>query len=282
MQYRILGKTGIRASAVAFGGIMVNEMEQREAGVLVASAVESGVNYFDVAPSYGNAQYVLGPALAPFRKNIFLACKSCEKTAEGITREMEESLKALKTDHFDLYQLHACDDGFDTVFGPGGAMEAVLKAKREGRVRFVGFSAHRERSALYLMSQFDFDTCMQPVNWANNILTGKSDLSLKLAAQKGMGLLGLKALAHRSLRDGEPKRFPNCWYLPIVDNPRLAELAMRFALSRVHVAVSPGSQEMFGLMLNLIDKPGILEAPDAPAMEYLKDEAEKAGAIFPD
>jgi aryl-alcohol dehydrogenase-like predicted oxidoreductase len=282
MHYRTLGRTGINASAVAFGGIIVNNMDQKGADALVSSAVDRGVNYFDVAPSYGNAQYVLGPALAPHRVNVALACKSDQKSAAGVTAELEESLKALRTDHFDLYQLHACDDEFDAVFGPNGAMEAVLKAKKEGKVRFIGFSAHRERSALYLMSQFDFDTVMQPVNWANNILIGKSDLSLKLAAQKGMGLLGLKTLAHRSLFEGEPKYFPNCWYMPIVGNERLAELAMKFTLSRVHVAVSPGSVEMFELMLKLIEKPGILEAPNAEEMDYLKAEAAKVSAIFPD
>lgn len=282
MQYRTLGRTGIKASAVAFGGIMINEMEQGQANNLVSSAVDRGVNYFDVAPSYGNAQYVMGPALAPHRDLVTLACKSGQKTAQGLAEELEESLRALKTDRFDLYQLHACDDEFDTVFGPGGAMEALVKAKREGKVRFIGFSAHRERSALYLMSQFDYDTVMQPVNWANNILIGKSDLSLKLASQKGMGLLGLKTLAHRPLADGEARRFPNCWYMPIVGDERLSELAMKFTLSRVHVAVSPGAVELFELMLKLIEKPGIGEAPTAEEMVYLKAEAEKVGTIFPD
>ena len=171
-------------------------MEQAQANTIVASAVDRGVNYFDVAPSYGNAQYVLGPALKPYRNQVSLACKSDRKTAAELNAELEESLRALHTDHFDVYQLHCCDDDFDTVFGPGGAMEAVTAARAAGKVRFIGFSSHRERSALYMMSQFDFDTIMQPVNWANNLLIGKSDLALKLAAQRNMGLIAIKALAH--------------------------------------------------------------------------------------
>jgi aryl-alcohol dehydrogenase-like predicted oxidoreductase len=282
MQYRTLGRTNIKASAIAFGGIMVNGMAEQEAANLVSMAFDRGVNYFDVAPSYGNAQYVLGPALSPYRNRVSLACKSGEKTAEGVTREIEESLRALKTDHFDVYQLHCCDDALDTVLGPGGALEAIVKARQAGKVRFIGFSSHRERSALYLMSQFDFDTIMQPVNWANNILTGKSDFALALARQKGMGLIAIKALALRALADGEPKRFPNCWYMPITDDEQFAQLALKFTLSRAQVAVSPGEAKMLELMLNLIEKPGTLDAPNDEELSFLKAEAEKAGAIFKD
>lgn len=282
MHDRTLGKTGINASVAAFGGIMVNGMPQAEADGLVASAVERGVNYFDVAPSYGNAQYVLGPALAPYRNKVTLACKSGKSTAKELNAELEESLRALKTDHFDVYQLHAFDEGFDALFGPGGAMEALVRAREAGKIRFLGFSSHRERSALYLMSQFDFDTVMQPMNWANNLLTGKSDLAFALARQKGMGVVAIKALARRRLFEGEPQRFPNCWYMPIADDERLAGLALRFTLSRADVAVSPGEAQMLELMLKLLEKPGALDAPGEEELAYLKAEAEKAAAIFAD
>ena len=223
-----------------------------------------------------------GSVLGPYRDKVSLACKSGKKTAKDLDAELEESLRALRTDHFDVYQLHCCDDGFDAVFGPGGAMEALVRARRDGKVRFIGFSSHRERSALYLMSRFDFDTVMQPVNWANNLLTGKSDLALKLAAQKGMGLIAIKALAHRPLRENEPGYFPNCWYMPIAENERLAELALRFTLSRAQVAVSPGAFPMLELMLRLAEKPGILAAPCYEEIEYLKGEAAQVKALFAD
>jgi aryl-alcohol dehydrogenase-like predicted oxidoreductase len=282
MQYRTLGRTGIKASAVAFGGIVVKDMPQAEAGGVVAAAVDRGVNYFDVAPSYGDAQCVLGPALVPYRNRVSLACKSGQKTAACLTAELEESLKVLKTDHFDVYQLHGCDEEFDTVFGPGGAVEAIVKAREAGKVRFIGFSSHRERSALYMMSQFDFDTVMQPVNWANWLTNGKGDLALALAEQKNMGRIAIKALAYRAFAEGEPRFFPNCWYLPITGNEYLAELALKFTLSRAQVAISPGASEMLELMLKLIEKPGIYEPPTEKEMAYLKAEAAKVGAIFKD
>ena len=282
MIYRTLGKTGIKASAVAFGGIVVDGKEPAEAANIVAAAVNAGVNYFDVAPTYGNAQYKLGPALQPWRKQTFLACKSGQKTAEGLTAELEESLKALKTDYFDVYQLHACDEELDTVLGPGGALEAIVKARQQGKVRFIGMSTHRERSALYLMTQFSFDTMMHPINWSNSIKIGKGDLALKLAAQQHMGRLALKTLALRPLGDNEPTRFPGCWYMPITDNEYLSELAMKFSLSRTDVAISPGAEELFGLMLKLIDRPGIDIAPNAEEMQYLINEANKVEQIFVD
>ncbi len=282
MIYRTLGKTGIYASAIAFGGIMLNDKHPIEAAKLVNDAVNAGINYFDVAPTYGQAQFKLGPALAPHRSQITLACKSHEKTAERVNAELEESLRACQTDHFDLYQLHACDEQLDTVLGPGGALEAIVKAKEQGKVLRIGFSCHRERSALYLMTQFPFDTFMHPINWANHIHNGKGELALKLASQQNLGILGLKALAMRPLGDGEPKRFPNCWYMPIAEDEPLAELALRFTLSRVHVAVTPGSEEMLSLMLKLIDRPGMGEAPTPEQMQTLVDEAAKVKPIFPD
>lgn len=282
MIYRTLGKTGIRASAIAFGGIMLNEKHPIEAAGMVSRAIDAGIDYFDVAPTYGQAQFKIGPALAPYRNNITLTCKSHEKTAERVNAELEESLRACQTDHFDLYQLHACDEQLDTVLGPGGALEAIVKAKEQGKVRNIGFSCHRERSALYLMTQFNFDTFMHPINWSNNIHNGKGDLALKLAAQQNLGILGLKALALRPLGPGEPKRFPNCWYMPIAENEALAELALRFTLARVHVAVSPGSQEMLELMLRLIDKPGMGQALTAEQMKTLEAEAAPLQPLFPD
>jgi predicted aldo/keto reductase-like oxidoreductase len=261
---------------------MLNEKHPIEAAKLVANAFEAGINYFDVAPGYGQAQFKIGPALAPFRKDVTLTCKSHEKTAERVTAELEESLRGCQTDHFDLYQLHACDEQLDTVLGPGGALEAIVKAKEQGKVLRIGFSCHRERSALYLMSQFSFDTFMHPINWSNNIHNGKGDLALKVAAQQNMGILGLKALALRPLGPGEPKRFPNCWYMPITENEALAELALRFTLSRVHVAVSPGSEEMLALMLRLIDKPGMGEPLTAEQMQVLEREAAPLQPLFPD
>jgi hypothetical protein len=122
---RVLGRTGERLSVIGFGGIVVMDEEQSAANRFVAEAVERGVNYFDVAPSYGNAQEKLGPALKPYRKACFLACKTTEREKTGVEKELNESLRILQTDHVDLYQLHALTtlDDVEKAFGPGGAKE---------------------------------------------------------------------------------------------------------------------------------------------------------------
>ncbi len=137
MEKRAYGKTGRDLSVLGFGAIIVMDVTPAEADQYVGEATERGVNYFDVAPSYGNAEERLGPALAPYRDDVFLACKTGRRDAAGAREELERSLQRLKTDHFDLYQLHALtsDEDIAQAFGPGGAMETFVNAREEGKVR---------------------------------------------------------------------------------------------------------------------------------------------------
>ena len=131
---RVLGRTGEKLSIVGFGGIALRNNGQDFANELVPRAWHAGINYFDVAPTYGDAQELLGPPLEPFRKDVFLACKTMMRDKEGAEKELHESLRMLRTDHIDLYQFHAMTkmEDVDTVFGPGGAMETFLKARQDG------------------------------------------------------------------------------------------------------------------------------------------------------
>jgi hypothetical protein len=124
LERRALGRTGERLSIIGFGGIVVMNASTREAADRVAEAVDYGVNYFDVAPSYGNAEQMLGPALEPHRKGAFLACKTTERSRDGAQRELDNSLRTMRTDHFDLYQLHAVTtkEDVEKIFAPSGAL----------------------------------------------------------------------------------------------------------------------------------------------------------------
>jgi aryl-alcohol dehydrogenase-like predicted oxidoreductase len=157
---RTLGKTGEQLSIIGFGGIVVMNEDPGTAANIVAEAVDRGVNYFDVAPSYGNAQERLGPALAPYRNKSFLACKTEGRMKDDSRAQLEQSLKLLKTDHFDLYQFHALTKmtDLDKVLGPGGAMETMEAAKKEGKIRYIGFSVHSVETALAAMDRYNFDT----------------------------------------------------------------------------------------------------------------------------
>ena len=201
IEKRSLGKTGEKISMIGFGGIVVDKATTQEAAARVKEAIDHGINYFDVAPSYGNAEEMLGPALKPYRKNVFLACKTGERKKEGARRELEQSLKHLDTDHFDLYQFHAVTSlgDVETILGPGGAMETFLEAREEGKIRFIGFSAHSVEAALALMDGFDFDTILFPVNFATWYAGNFGPQVLAKAREKEMGILALKAMAWKTL-----------------------------------------------------------------------------------
>jgi aryl-alcohol dehydrogenase-like predicted oxidoreductase len=161
MERRPLGNTGAELSIIGFGGIVVMNVEPSEAADRVAEAVDRGVNYFDVAPSYGNAEERLGPALEPYRDRVFLACKTQKRTRDEAAQELRESLQRMRTDHFDLYQLHAMTtrEDLETATGPGGALEAFVAAREQGLIRHIGFSAHNVDVALALWTASTSPAC---------------------------------------------------------------------------------------------------------------------------
>ena len=171
--------------------------ETGAAANIVAEAVDRGINYFDVAPSYGNAQERLGPALAPYRNKCFLACKTEGRMKDDSRAQLEQSLKLLKTDHVDLYQFHALTKmaDLDKVLGPGGAMETMEAAKKEGKIRYIGFSVHSVETALAAMDRYNFDTILFPVNWVLFTQANFGPQILKKAQEKKMGILALKSMA---------------------------------------------------------------------------------------
>ncbi len=256
MLYHPLGKTGLDASAVVFGGIINMDERQEQADRLVSHAIEAGVNYFDVAPTYGDAEEKLGPALAPYRKDVFLACKTEQRGAQGARAQLEASLRKLKTDYFDVYQLHALttDEDIERAFAAGGAMEIVLRAKREGIVRNIGFSAHSEDVALRALAMYDFDTVLFPLNWALGINRGWGGRIAEEIRKRGIGLLGMKALVRRKWREGEERTYPKSWCQPIWGDDALGVAAMKYAvLKGAHTLVPPGNFEHFSFMIKHVD-----------------------------
>lgn len=244
---RVLGKTGEKLSVIGFGAIMLNDNPQDFANELVAKAYDLGVNYYDVAPNYGNAQEKLGPALKPYRKNCFLACKTHERNAEGAQKTLEDSLRKLETDYFDLFQLHALSsvDQVNQAFGPGGAMETIVKAKKEGKIKHVGFSAHSVDAALLAMNNYDFDSILFPINFACWNAGNFGPQVYAEAEKRGMGILALKAMALTPLEQGEQKFDKNVWYMPIQDE-EIMKMALKFTLSKnITAAVPPGKNTLF-------------------------------------
>ena len=267
---RTLGKTGEQLSIIGFGGIVVMNETTGEASNVVAEAVDRGINYFDVAPSYGNAQERLGPALAPYRKNCFLACKTEGRTKDHSREQLEESLRLLKTDHVDLYQFHALTKmaELDKVLGPGGAMETMEAAKKEGKIRYIGFSVHSAETAVAAMERYNFDTILFPVNWVLFSQAGFGPQILKKAQEKQMGILALKSMA-KTVWPAEQKENhaePKCWYQPAAF-PDEASLGLRWTLGHpITAAVPPGDEKYFRLAMDVAQNYKPLDAAEEQAL----------------
>lgn len=250
-------KDGIQLSVIGFGGVLLMRETAERCAAAVAAAFGRGVNYFDVAPFYGNAEEMMGPALEPYRDRVFLACKTMDRTAEGARFELERSLARLRTSHFDLYQFHSVKTiaEVDQILAPGGAGETFLRARDEGKVKYLGFSAHDEAAALKLLAHFPLDSILFPVNyisWAQ----GFGPEMMALAKEKHIARLALKALALGPWPEGTDRKttpYPKCWYRPI-DDPDHARAALRFTLSEdVTATVPPGDQRLFDRTLDLAE-----------------------------
>ena len=262
-------KNGIELSVIALGGIVVCGLEQKESDRRVAAAVDRGVNYFDCAPSYfdGEAEMKLGQSLQPYRKNVFLAEKTGKRDAAGAIAELERTLERFHTDHVDLYQFHAVtsDEDVDKILAPGGAAEAFFKAKKEGKARHLGFSAHGAPAALRLMDALELDSVLFPVNVNTWEFGGFGPQILAKAKSKGMARMALKGLAWgawpKSLPEAD-RKYQKCWYEPIVDR-EMARLALRFTLNQeITAAVPPGDERIWDMALEIVSGPLPKLAPE--------------------
>ena len=251
-------KNGPKLSIIGFPGLVLRKLEQQPGNKLVAQAFERGINYFDVAPAYGDAEIKLGPALEPYRKKVFLACKTKKRDAAGAKIEFEQSLKRLRTDRFDLYQLHVLSNvekDVKAAFAKGGAMEYLIAQRKAGRIGYLGFSAHTEAAAIAAMELYEFDSVMFPINFASWLKVGFGPKVVKKAKSTGASVIGIKAFARRRWKKGDPgrKRF-GTWYEPTFDRAE-AEMALRFAMSQgLTAAIPPACVEIHKLALDIAPK----------------------------
>lgn len=252
---------GVRFSIVGFGGVLLMGNTPEQCARMTAQAFVRGVDYFDVAPFYGNgeAEEKMGPALKPYRDRVFLACKTMDRTAEGARAELERSLRRLETDRFDLYQFHSVKsvDEVERILAPGGAGETFLKARDEGKVRFLGFSAHSAEAAIALMGRFPLDSILFPVNYITWSQGGFGPQMLARARDLGIARLALKSLALGPWPPGTDRsatRYPKCWYQPLEEPERIRE-AVRFTLSEdVTAMIPPGDERLFWLALEQAER----------------------------
>ncbi len=197
---RPLGKTGREVTLFGLGGegVLRTHGRMAEATRVIERALDEGVNYFDTAPAYDSSMDYYGAALGDRRRDIFLASKTHERTRDGSLRLLADSLKRLRTDHLDLWQLHdlRTRQQLDAIFGRGGAIEALTHAREQGLVRFLGITGHHEPAILLeAMRRFNFDTALVALNAADIHRSSFIRTVLPEAARRGMGVIGMKVLA---------------------------------------------------------------------------------------
>ncbi len=232
---RVLGRTGAKISVVGFPGLALANYDQEAGTAGLHKAFDQGINYFDVAPAYGrdgDAEIKMGVGLQGIdRSKIFLACKTKMRDKDGARAELERSLKRLKTDYFDLYQMHAIftEDEVKQALGPGGAIETFLKAKEEGKVRHFGFSAHTTAGALAALNGFAFDSVMFPLSFVDYFVTGFGKEVIELANEKGAVVLAIKAMSKGAWPQGMERT--RRWWYRTTEAQDEVNLAVRFSLS---------------------------------------------------
>ena len=266
MLYRNYGKNNQKLSVIGLGGISVKGLGEKKATEIINYAIDKGVNYFDIAPTYGDAQELFGSGLRGHRNKIFLACKTKFRSSKESIHDLENSLRILKTDYFDLYQLHGMKskNDYEKAMGKNGVIETLDQAKKDGKIKHVGFSCHSTEIAELLIENYDFDSVLLPINWNLLLKQGFAKDTIHKITKKGINLLALKVMAHRLWKNKEEREnsYKNCWYKPLDDQKEI-NLAVNFALSqKITSFLPPGDHSLFYKGLEAVENYKKLDQKD--------------------
>jgi aryl-alcohol dehydrogenase-like predicted oxidoreductase len=247
-----------------FGAAAFWQISQEEADKVMELIIEAGVNHLDVAPSYGQAEIRIGPWMPRERGRFFLGCKTTERTWDGAWKEMQESLKRLQTETFDLYQCHAITtmEELDAVTMKGGALEAFVRAREEGLTKFIGITGHGINSPqIYLeaLRRFDFDSVLFPLNFvqmANPEFRKYAEELVATCKAKDVGTMVIKSITKGPW--GEKQHTATTWYEPFEKMDEIQK-GVNFALSYdVTSLCTAGDTRVLPLMLKACENFSLL------------------------
>lgn len=229
MEYRRLGRLDHRSSVLLYGAAALASVEQEVADRSIQEALDAGINHFDVAASYGDAELRLGPWMQRIRDRIFLATKTGERSREAAWSQINASLQRLQTERLDLLQLHAVGDleDLDRAVGPGGALEAATRAVDEGLVNAVGITGHgSEAPAVHLeaLRRFPFATVLTPLNpvlWRDTVYRASYEALAEEVHRQDVGLMIIKTISRRNWPDGPEGAPYTTWYEPLDGEERI-------------------------------------------------------------
>ena len=198
MEYRILGKTGLKISRLGFGGIPIQKLGGEATGKLMHKLMDAGVNFIDTARGYTTSEENLGCGLEGIREHFVIATKSMSRDKESMARDIDTSLKMLRTDYIDVYQVHnATPEQLEQVIAPGGALEALLEAKASGKIGHIGLTAHSLDPFKMALDMDWVETFMFPYN----IVENQGESLIRKCAQKNIGFIVMKPLAGGAIED---------------------------------------------------------------------------------
>ena len=237
MDKRRFGRTGHMSTVAILGSYAFSEADQAVTDEVMAKVMQYGVNHIDVAPSYGDAELRLAPWLRQHRDKFFLGCKTRERTKQGAQAELHRSMVRLQVDYFDLYQLHAIKniEDLDQVTAPGGALEALVDARAEGLINFIGITGHRFPIPAVLieaLQRFDFDSVLFPLNFiqlANPTYRQNTQKLLQLCREKNVGVMIIKSIAKGHFLK-QPADY-HTFYEPFTETEQIQK-AVNFVLSQ--------------------------------------------------
>ena len=198
MDYRILGKTGLKVSRMGFGGLPIQRADEAACREILTQLADLGVNYIDTARGYTVSEEYIGKALVGIRDKFILATKSMAKDKESMARDIDISLRNLQTDYIDIYQIHNPNrEGYEQIIAPGGALEALLEAKKAGKIGHIGFTNHYAEMIELVLETDWAETVMFPYN----IVETQGEKLLALCKEKNVGFIAMKPLAGGAIED---------------------------------------------------------------------------------
>jgi predicted aldo/keto reductase-like oxidoreductase len=257
VEQRRLGRLDHQSSVLIYGAASLSEVDQDTADASVQLALDAGINHFDVAAGYGDAELRLGPWMPTIRDQIFLATKTGLRDRDAAWAQINHSLERLQTDHLDLIQVHAVGDleELDLVTRPGGSLEAVVRARDEGLAGAVGITGHGHQAPAThreALARFPFDTVLSPLNYVLGrdpaYLADYQALVAEVQAQD-VGLMIIKTVSRRNWPEPEGHGYAT-WYEPFDDQQRIAA-AVAWVLSHPEVTgiATPGDVRLLPLLI---------------------------------
>ena len=282
MERRRLGRTEHKSSVAILGGACFMASSADEAERPFREALDRGVNHLDIAPGYALAEHAVGPHIPAVRDELFIACKTGRKNPAGVRADLEESLRRLRTDHLDLYQLHGVT-GLDDLEGRSEAAEVLLEAREQGLTRFVGITGHdlgAPAAHAEALRRWNFDTVLFPVYprvWADPQYRKDAEALLAECAARDAGAMVIKACAGRPWGNQDVTHYT--WYAPQTEPSGIAR-GVRFALSTPGVTgfCTPSDLSLLPLALDAAEAyTPMSEAERAEAMREMADDE----VIFP-